>query len=171
MSGGASRHLDGFTGRGYDKGRSRIVQALWFATSELIFSKWWLPPVLRPSILRLFGAKIGASVFIRHDVRILWPWKLSIGDNAWIGQDAWLLNLESIDIGHDVCISQAVFLCTGSHDAASATFEYDNAPIVIGPHAWVAARATILRGVSVGDGAVVPACARVSKDVPPAAQN
>ena len=160
------RDLAAFEGRGYDKGRGRLGQALWFATMNLVFSSWWCPARLRVSLLRSFGATVGEGVFIRHRVRVLWPWKLSIGDNTWIGEGAWLLNLEPITIGHNVCISQEAFLCTGSHDRHSPTFEYDNGPISIEDGVWVGARATVLRGVTVGEGAVVGACALVSRDVP-----
>jgi putative colanic acid biosynthesis acetyltransferase WcaF len=97
---------------------------------------------------------------------VLWPWKLTVGDNTWIGEDAWILNLEPVTIGHDVCISQGVLLCAGSHDMTSTTFEYDNGPIVIGDEVWVGAQAMILRRVTVGRGAVVAARCRVSGDVP-----
>ena len=40
-------------------------------------------------------------------------------------------------------------------------------PIVIGNDVWVGANATILSGVTIGDGAVVAAGALVTKDVPP----
>jgi putative colanic acid biosynthesis acetyltransferase WcaF len=144
-----------------------MVQAAWFTVHNLFFSKWWLPAALRPLILRIFGADIGHGVFIRHRVRVLWPWKLTVGDNSWIGEDAWILNLEPVRIGHDVCVSQGVFLCTGSHDIASPTFEYDNAPITISDEAWLGAQAMILRGVTVGRGAVIAARSRVSSDVIP----
>ncbi|MCD5343529.1 hypothetical protein LR392_14990 [Arthrobacter sp. AK04] len=84
----------------------------------------------------------------------------------WIGVDAWLLNLEPIDIGSNVCISQGAFLCTGSHQADSPSFEYDNAPIRVCDGAWIAAKAIVLRGVTVGKGAVVGAGALVVRDVP-----
>ena len=161
-----TRDLSGFTGAGYDKGRSKLGQALWFATQNLVFAQWWLPAKLRPAILRLFGAEVGEGVFIRHRVRVLWPWKLAIGDHSWVGEDAWILNLEPVTLGSNVCVSQAVFLCTGSHDMSSPTFEYDNAPITVGDQVWIGAQATVLRGVTVGAGAVVAARARVTRDVP-----
>lgn len=157
--------LRSFTAAGYDKGRPQWVQALWFATQNLVFAKWWLPAGWRPMILRLFGAQIGDRVFIRHRVRVLWPWKLSIGDDSWIGEDAWLLNLEPITIGNDVCISQGAFLCTGSHDMRSASFEYDNGPISIGDGAWIGAFAKVLRRVVVDRDAVIAAGALVGRDV------
>ncbi|WP_232528872.1 hypothetical protein [Mycetocola zhujimingii] len=72
-------------------------------------------------------------------------------------------------IGSDVCISQGVLLCTGSHDRRSPTFEFDNAPIVVGDGAWIAARATVLRGSTIGHDAVVGATALVSDSVRPGA--
>jgi putative colanic acid biosynthesis acetyltransferase WcaF len=160
------RSLAGFTGAGYDKGRSAPVQALWLLLSGLFVTRWWCPMGLRLGILRMFGATIGEGVVLRHRVHVHWPWKLTIGDHSWVGEDAWILNLEPVTIGSDVCISQGVLLCTGSHDRRSPTFEYDNAPIAIGDGAWVAARATVLRGVTIGPDAVVGACALVTRDVP-----
>lgn len=113
--------------------------------------------MLRPAILRAFGASVGKGVFVRHNVRVLWPWKLRIGNNSWIGEDAWLLNLETIDIGDNVCISQGALLCTGSHDRRSVSFEYDNGPITLANGVWVAAKAIILRGSTVPNETVVPA--------------
>lgn len=163
---GATRNLGGFQGTGYDKGRSKAIQAIWFAVQNLVFASWWLPASARPRILRLFGASIGKDVFIRHRVRVLWPWKLTVGDNTWIGEGVWLLNLEPITLGHDVCLSQESFLCAGAHDLNSPTFEYDNGPITVESHVWVGARAMLLRGVRVGAGSVISAGSRLSRSVP-----
>ena len=152
---------------GYDKGRNMAWQAGWFAVQNLIFGAWWCPTRLRPKLLRMFGADVGTNVFIRHRVRVLWPWKLSIGSDSWIGEDVWLLSLEPIVVGSDVCLSQGVFLCTGGHDRRSADFRYDNGRISIGDGVWVATQALILRGVSVGTGSVVGARALISRDVTP----
>jgi putative colanic acid biosynthesis acetyltransferase WcaF len=153
------RRLADFTGAGYDKGRGKLWQALWFATSNLVFQKWWFPVRFRPALLRIFGASVGTNVFIRHRVRVHWPWKLTVGDDCWIGEDAWLLNLEPITIEHDVCISQGALLCTGSHKHSDPAFEYDNGPIHVEAGAWVAARAIVLRGAVVQSGEVVAAAA------------
>jgi putative colanic acid biosynthesis acetyltransferase WcaF len=144
-------------------------QVAWQVCQSLAFKPWWVPATFRASLLRAFGAHIGTGVLIRNDVTVHWPWKLSVGDHSWVGVGAWILNLEPVTIGSNTCISQSAFLCTGNHDRHSPTFEFDNGPIVIGDGVWVAARATVLRGVTVGDGAVIGACALVARDVAPAA--
>jgi putative colanic acid biosynthesis acetyltransferase WcaF len=163
----SSRSLAARRGKPYDKGRGFIAQALWVAVSTLVFQRVWCPSRLRCAILRSFGAHVGSGVLIRHRVTVQWPWKLSIADDSWIGMGAELYNLEDIVIGSDVCISQHVFLCTGSHDRSSPTFEFDNGPIVVEDGVWVCARSTVLRGVTIGANSVVGATSLVSRDVPP----
>lgn len=156
--------LADFTGRGYEPGRPFLTQVAWLSMRWIVM-KWWFPNRLRVVALRSFGARIGDGVRIRHDVRIHWPWKLDVGAYSWIGESVWILNLERVTIGSNSCISQGVLLCTGSHDRRSETFEFDNADITIGDSVWVAARATILPGVRIGDGATVGATALVTSDV------
>lgn len=163
----ATRSLAARRGRPYDKGRGFAMQVLWVAVSTLVFTQVWCPGQLRCAILRAFGAQIGKGVLIRHRVSVQWPWKLAIGDNSWVGTDAELYNLDNIVIGSDVCISQHVFLCTGSHDRTSETFEFDNGPIVVENGAWVCARATVLRGVTIGANSIIGATSLVTCDVPP----
>jgi len=166
-SDGARRFaLSEFTGAGYQRGASLPKQILWLSVSRSILMRWWMPNRVRVAILRAFGAKIAPGVSVRHDVKIHWPWKLTVGKDSWIGEGVWILNLEPVTIGSDTCVSQAAMLCTGSHDRRSPSFEFDNAPIVIGDCVWVAARATVLRGVTVADAATIGAHTVVSRDVP-----
>ena len=168
MSGTRShRSLAARRGRPYDKGRGFAAQVLWVAVSTLIFTQVWCPNRLRCAILRWFGARIGDGVLIKHRVNVQWPWKLTIGNDSWVGTNADLYNLDDIVIGSDVCLSPYVYLCTGSHDRRSPTFEFDNGPIVIEDGAWLCAGVTVLRGVTVGANSVVGATSLVSRDVPP----
>ena len=41
-------------------------------------------------LLRLFGARVGRHVIIKPGVRVKYPWRLTIGDNSWIGERAWI---------------------------------------------------------------------------------
>ena len=160
------RNLEDFDQQGYVRGRNKIWQVLWFATSFLIFQSFWFPNRWRASILRCFGARVGRKVFIRHDVRIMWPWKLSLGDNCWLGEGLRIINLEQVTVGNDVCLSQQVMLCSGSHDHEKKGFAYKNLPISIDDGAWIAARATVLPGVHIGRCAVVAAAEVVRTDLP-----
>lgn len=158
--------LGEFTGAGYEIGRPVVIQVLWLLVSRSFLMAWWCPIRVRSAILRMFGAKIGPGTRIRHDVKIHWPWKLEIGRDTWVGEGAWILNLENVTIGSNTCVSQGALLCTGSHDRHSPSFEFDNAPIAIGDGVWIAARATVLCGVTVADGATIGATALVTGDVP-----
>lgn len=160
------RELINFDASAYNRGRSKIWQVLWFGFSFLIFQKFWFPNRFRSVALRFFGATVGDNVFIRHDVRIMWPWKLEIGDNCWLGEGARFINLENISIGNNVCISQEAMLCTGSHDHRKSDFPYRNKPINIADGAWIAARATVLPGVTIGAQSVVAAREIVRTDIP-----
>lgn len=164
-TGRVRRRLATFTGAGYSKGRSVLVCGLWLLAAEPLLRTIWCPRRIRVAVLRSFGAKIGTGVRIRHQVHIHWPWKLEIGDDSWIGVGARLLNLEPIIIGSNVCISQEALLCTGSHQADDPAFGFDNAPIWVDDGAWIATRATVLRGVRIGAGALIGATALVAKDV------
>jgi putative colanic acid biosynthesis acetyltransferase WcaF len=159
------RYLNSFSNN-YARGRPKVVQAIWFAISFLVFRKFWFDSKSRVRLLRVFGARLGNNVYIRDGVKIMWPWKLTVGDDCWIGEDVWIINLETVIIGSNVCLSQAAMLCTGSHDHRRSDFAYANAPIEIADGAWIAARATVLAGVTVGKCSVVAAGEVARKDVP-----
>lgn len=159
--------LAAFRNSGYTPGRSRPIRALWYVISLVVFESGWFPFYgIKRSLLNLFGAKVGTGVVIKPHVRIKFPWNLQIGNQSWIGEDVWIDNLASVTVGPDVCLSQAAYLCTGSHDHQRVTFDLIVKPIVIEAAAWIAARAVILPGVTVGEGAVVAAGSVVTRDVP-----
>lgn len=160
------RDLSQFDADGYDRGRGRLWQGLWHFVSFIFFQPFWLPRSWRPGMLRLFGAQVGRGVIIRHDVRIMWPWKLSVGDHSWLGEGLRVINLETMEIGTNVCISQGVMLCSGSHDYRQSSFPYRNRPIRIRDGSWIGARALVLPGVTIGTGAVIAAGEVVRSDVP-----
>jgi len=151
----------------YNKGRGVIVQATWFASSNLLFRRWWFPARVRPLFLRIFGAQVGKSVLIRHDVRIHWPWKLRLGDSVWIGEGAWLLNLAPIVIGDNVCISQESVICTGGHNPRDYSFGFANSEIHIESGAWLGLRSIVRPGSHIGRDACIAAGMIAPRIVPP----
>ena|ERR1039457_5351850 len=160
--------LSRYTNAWCSPGRSRWVQALWFFLGLPVLRASWIPfSEVRRRILRLFGAKIGRGVVIKPGVRVKYPWLLEIGDHSWIGEDAWIDNLASVQIGANVCISQGVYLCTGNHDWGDPAFGLTVSPIVIREDAWVGAKAIICPGVKMGAGAVAAAGSVVTKRLEP----
>src|SRR5947207_3559368 len=115
--------------------------------------------------LRSFGEKIGKGVVIRANVNISFPWRLTIGDHVWIGEDVGILSLAPVTIGSNVCISQRAYLCTGSHDFRREDFKLKTAPVTVGDGTWIAALSFIAPGVKIGGSAVVSAGSVVLNNV------
>jgi putative colanic acid biosynthesis acetyltransferase WcaF len=140
------------------RGRSAVLVQIWWLVQSILFH--CSPQICfgwRRILLRLFGAKIGRGVLIRPSVRITYPWKLEIGDNAWIGDGVELYTLGVIRIGKNVVISQGSYLCTGTHDYKVKSFPIEAKPIIVEEEAWVASQAFIAPGVHIGRAAVVGA--------------
>lgn len=114
----------------------------------------------------MFGATVGRRVVIRSRVNVWFPWRLTIADDVWIGDEVFILNLATVTIEHDVCISQRAFLCTGSHDCRRDDFALITKPIVIRESSWVAAQAFVAPGIEIGPRAVVSAGSVVLRNVP-----
>lgn len=160
--------LSAFTTGAFDRGASAWKEGLWIVVSFLLFRLFPLPASrLKRAALRLFGATVGEGVVIKPDVRIQFPWKLTIGDHVWLGEQCWLLNLAPITLGADVCISQRAFLCTGNHDYRSPRFDLIAEPIAVEPGAWIGAGAWVGPGVRVGTHAVLTAQSVAARDLEP----
>jgi len=151
------------------RGRSLLIVQLWWLVQATLFAG--SPQFLygwRRFLLRLFGARIGKKVLIRPTVRITYPWKVSIGDFSWIGDDVVLYSLGPIYIGSNTVISQKSYLCTGSHDLTRSTFNIYNKPVEIGNQVWIAADVFVAPGVKIGDGSVIGARSTVLQNIPAA---
>ncbi len=158
--------LEGYRAPPY-QGRGPIVRGLWYVVSAILFETCLFPfGRLKPSILRLFGARLGKGVVIKPGVKIKFPWRLSTGDYVWIGEKVWIDNLADVALGSHVCLSQGVYLCTGSHDHRSRGFDLVMRPIHVGDGTWIAARALLLPGCTVGANAIVGAGSVASGEIP-----
>jgi maltose O-acetyltransferase len=129
---------------------------------------------LRPRIFRLAGFRIGRGTVMWGTPTITgrgaFYRRLIVGEHCWFNAGCFIDLGASITIGNRVAFGQQVLLMTSSHILTGP--ERRSGPLVTRPitihdAAWVAARATILPGVTVGEGAVVAAGAMVTKDVPP----
>ena len=160
--------LSGYRAAGFDRGAGALKEGLWLIVSLVLFR---LCPfsfsALKRLILRAFGGKVGKGVVIKPQVKITFPWKLEIGDHVWLGEECWLLNLERITIGNNVCISQRAFLCTGNHNYKSPTFDLIVKPIQVEEGAWIGAGAWVGPGIRVGTHAVLTAGSVATSDLQP----
>jgi maltose O-acetyltransferase len=93
--------------------------------------------------------------------------KVSLGKGCVINRGCFLYTTGGLVIGENASISAGTWLITGTHDMNDPLFPDRYMPIVIGNYAWIGVRATILAGVTIGEGAVVMAGAVVTRDVPP----
>ena len=160
--------LKQFDNHDFNRGRSAAVELLWIILRGMFFSLNYLPIYKsRRTLLRLFGAQIGKSVILKPKSKVTFPWKLTIGTNSWIGEEAWIMNLDTVTIGSNVVISQRALLCTGNHNWSSPAFDLVTQPITIGDGAWVGANVIVLPGVTIGANSVVTAGSVVSHDLPP----
>ena len=90
-----------------------------------------------------------------------------IGRRTVIGRECWLDARGGLRIGDDVSMNRGVWLIAGDHDPNDPQFGTRFAPIVVGDRAFFGSRAMVLKGVTIGEGAVVAAGAVVTRDVAP----
>lgn len=116
---------------------------------------------------------------------------VTIGDRAYIGPNTSIISRSGISIGNDVTMAWGITI----YDHNSHAFDWvqrqkvvdhfyrnygspkcfdeldwtgvEAAPIVIEDRVWIGFGAVILKGVTIGRGAIVGACSIVSRDVEP----
>lgn len=99
------------------------------------------------------------------DIRIFNNARLTLG-SGYINGFSQIVCAKNIEIGDDVAIARDVIIRdTDAHDLVGCEHTKVK-PVKIGNHVWIGAKAMIMKGVTIGDGAVVAAGAIVTKDVP-----
>lgn len=141
------------------------------------FSKAFYKAFIMPCKKAMFR-DCGKNVIVGKNSSITYK-NVSVGNHVSIGRNAEFLSTKAeILIGDHVMFGPHVFMITGNHridirnrfmdeikdDEKSP--ENDKNIVVEGDN-WIGANAIILKGVTVGKGAVVAAGALVTKDVPP----
>lgn len=146
----------------------RIRMLLWEYIWLLLCS--WTPKPANPwriALLKLFGAEIHGCPFVHQRARIQIPWNLTLYDRACLGDRANAYSLGRIVIQEHATIAQEAYICTGTHAFDQPAMNLITAPITIGSHVFVGARAFIMPGVTIGKYAVIGSCSVVTKDVAP----
>lgn len=115
----------------------------------------------------LLGVRIGQHSSVHRNCRLYKPGGVRIGNHTVINRDVVLDGRMSLQIGDNVSVSEGVVIFTLEHDPNSPDFANRGAEVCISDRAFIGTRATILPGITVGEGAVIAAGAVVTHDVPP----
>lgn len=158
--------LSNYSTKGYSLGKNALVRFLWYFTNVLFFMNPLNPiSALKVALLRMFGAKIGKGVNIKPSVNIKYPWKLKIGDYAWIGEKVWIDNLAEVSIGANCCISQGALLLTGNHNYKKQGFDLMTGKIVLEEGVWIGAKSVVAPGVQCSSHSVLRAGSLLTTDM------
>ncbi len=118
--------------------------------------------------------ELGANVYVGHRAILKAYYKntMRIGDQTWIGQQAFLHSAGGIEIGARVGIGPGVRIITSAHGEAGRevpilSSPIELAPVVIEEDCDIGVSAVILPGVRIGRGAQIGAGAVVTEDIPP----
>ncbi len=125
--------------------------------------------------VRFFGPVrvfIGSHSALFDDVILSGPGEVHIGDRSTIGHNSVLVSRERIQIGNDCMLAAFCYVLDVDHEFADPDEPIPQQglrvkPVIVGNDVWVGAGSFILRGVTIGDGAVVAANSVVTEDVPP----
>jgi len=110
---------------------------------------------------------IGANTEIKEESRIWGTSDFSCGDGSYIDRCVLIDLRMDVTLGKGACVGAGASIYT--HSAWNSAFEgypVKFAPVKIGDRAWVAAKAFIMPGVTVGEGSVVGAMSVVLNDIP-----
>ncbi len=118
--------------------------------------------------------ELGSNVYVGHHAILKGYHKnlMRIGDETWIGQQAFLHSAGGIDIGARVGIGPGVRIITSAHTEAGRgvpilSSPLDLAPVIIEEDCDLGVGAIVLPGVRIGRGAQIGAGAVVAEDIPP----
>ena len=144
----------------------KLKSRLWNLINSTLF-RWsfFFMRRYRVAWLKLFGANIDWTSSIDRKAMIVDPWNLEIGRQSSIGEYTCIRCRGNVKIGDRCCIGRGAYLLSASHNVDSPNFEMTTSPICISDNVWVATNAIVIKGVTIGEGAVVAAGAVVVKDI------
>jgi acetyltransferase-like isoleucine patch superfamily enzyme/coenzyme F420-reducing hydrogenase beta subunit len=108
------------------------------------------------------------TIYYGSDILVFKGASLCFKGSAAINQSVQIICMDSITIGDDVMISRDVIIRDndGGHEILTEGYK-KTAPVTIGDHVWIGQGAMIMKGVNIGDGAIISAGAWVATDVKP----
>ena len=123
---------------------------------------------VRTLFSELVGTKVDESFLLIPPFYTAGGDEIRVGRNVFVNQNCTFYDLGGLDIADDVMIGPNVSIITTGHPLAPSQRRTTTIgkPIVIERNVWIAAGATIIGGVTVGENSVVAAGSVVTKDVP-----
>jgi acetyltransferase-like isoleucine patch superfamily enzyme len=117
----------------------------------------------------LIGKKVDDSFLLIPPFYTTCGLDISIGRNVFVNQNCTFYDLGGLDIADDVLVGPNVSIITSGHPVEPSRRRtcVIAKPIVIERNVWIAAGATIIGGVRVGENSVVAAGSVVTENVPP----
>ncbi len=124
---------------------------------------------VRALFSELIGKRVDDSFLLIPPFYTVGGADIRVGRNVFVNQNCTFYDLGGLDIADDVMIGPNVSLITTGHplEPSQRRTTTIGRPIVIEKGVWIAAGATIIGGVTVGENSVVAAGSVVTRDVPP----
>jgi len=158
--------LQSYNNHPYHPGGNAFKRVLWHYTNIFFFKSSLFPFYgFKVFLLRAFGAKVGKQVELKPSVNIKYPWNLTIGDEVWIGENAWLDSLVMITIGSNVCLSQGATLLTGSHNYKKTSFDLVTGSVTLEDGVWIGAHAIVNQGITAASHSVLTSGSVATKNM------
>lgn len=123
---------------------------------------------LRGMLLRPFFRKCGAGLVVGRNTHILYSSNISLGANVYIGYGSCIMAVAPIQIESQVHLGVGVVIVPGNHGKKGNSYRFgqrERAPITIKKNAQIGSGAVILKGVTIGENALVAANTPVARDV------
>lgn len=118
---------------------------------------------IRGYLFRHFFKKCGKNLQISKSTHILYPYNISLGDNVFIGFNAWLNGQGSLNIDDEVMLGPFVAISTGNHtklDPSGHSFrfgQHDLKAVQINKGAWLGSHVSLMPGATIGHGSIIAA--------------
>lgn len=137
-------------------------------TTALINGAYHTDEELRALMSQLVGYRVDDGFRLFPPIFTDFGKNIKIGKDVFVNSGCCFQDQGGIVLGDGCLVGHNVVFATLDHDIRpERRGDMTAAPIVVGKNVWIGAHATILKGVTIGDGAIVAAGAVVTRDVPP----
>lgn len=130
------------------------------------------PPIIRLYVFRLMLKKMGSRVFIDTKVYFRYPNRVKIGSDVSINRGcefypSFYNRDATIELGNNIRLGPSIKFLAAGHDYKEINLPNISAKIIVKDNVWIGANCSILKGITIGEGAIVAAGSVVTKDVGP----